>query len=512
MTVKQWILSGLTLLVTLLMVLSLLNSFAKPQIQRQIELYQTNLLLQASEWEGVSPGQVNSIIGTNPVSAALDQYRTVQTSAQETLADLTPAPSPPAPTSEESEVNPSLGSTPIRQSPKQQLRQLLAELQIRIGILQAQLGEVDQAQSTWGDLIAQPQAPENFPQKIATAEILTGLWSTPPRLLPDAEAQLQRSLSGWFRYQALAQLYQLQQRQDTLASLQAQEQASARSALVRLALVGLMPTLGSLMGLTLLIGWAGLRFWKKSPELAENQPDWSVPWAGDTIWQVMVLWFTGFFAVSLLIVPLVVQLLGLNPVNFGSRTQALFALVSYSALMATGFTILYRCLKPFVAQPFRWLPLDWQRRRWILWGVGGYLVALPLVIVVSLINQRLLEQGGGANPLLEIILRSQDNFTIAILFLMVAVLAPVFEETLFRGFFLTSLTRYLPTWGAILASGILFAVAHLNLSDILPLTALGIVLGVVYTRSRNLLASMLLHSIWNSGSLLGLLILAGGAN
>ncbi len=78
---------------------------------------------------------------------------------------------------------------------------------------------------------------------------------------------------------------------------------------------------------------------------------------------------------------------------------------------------------------------------------------------------------------------------------------------LFRGFLLPSLTRYLPVWGAILVSSLLFAVAHLSLSEILPLTTLGIVLGVVYTRSRNLLASMLIHSLWNGGTLLSLFLL-----
>jgi len=38
------------------------------------------------------------------------------------------------------------------------------------------------------------------------------------------------------------------------------------------------------------------------------------------------------------------------------------------------------------------------------------------------------------------------------------------------------------------------------------------VLGVVYTRSRNLLAPMLLHSAWNSITMLGLFLLGSSAN
>lgn len=133
------------------------------------------------------------------------------------------------------------------------------------------------------------------------------------------------------------------------------------------------------------------------------------------------------------------------------------------------------------------------------------------MILIALLNQKLLGDQGGGNPLLELIIQSHDPVTAGLLFVMVAGLAPFFEEILFRGFFLTSLARYLPLWGAIGLSGLVFAVAHLNLADILPLTVLGFVLGFVYTRSRNLLSSMLLHSLWNSGSFLSLLMLGNSA-
>ncbi|MFM7277814.1 MAG: type II CAAX prenyl endopeptidase Rce1 family protein, partial [Microcystis aeruginosa] len=53
--------------------------------------------------------------------------------------------------------------------------------------------------------------------------------------------------------------------------------------------------------------------------------------------------------------------------------------------------------------------------------------------------------------------------------------------------------------------------AHQNLSEVLPLTVLGCVLGFVYTRSKNILSSMLVHSLWNGGTLLSLFLLGSGA-
>jgi uncharacterized protein len=223
------------------------------------------------------------------------------------------------------------------------------------------------------------------------------------------------------------------------------------------------------------------------------------------IWQVMVFWFAAFLGLSFTFRPLLQQL-GIRPGN-SALDQALFSLLSYGSLMLVGLSIIYVSIKPFVPNPLRWLPLK-LKGNWALWSIGGYLAALPLVVVVSLLSQKIFREQGGSNPILEIILNNQNRITIVILYLMVAVLAPIFEETLFRGFFLTSLTRYLPDWAAIICSGSLFAFAHLTASDLLPLTLLGMMLGYVYLRTENLLTSILLHSLWNSGSFLGLLVLA----
>jgi uncharacterized protein len=52
MSAKRLILLFLTVVVSLLMGLALIKSFSKPQVRGQLQLYQTNLLLQASAWNG----------------------------------------------------------------------------------------------------------------------------------------------------------------------------------------------------------------------------------------------------------------------------------------------------------------------------------------------------------------------------------------------------------------------------------------------------------------------------
>jgi membrane protease YdiL (CAAX protease family) len=99
-----------------------------------------------------------------------------------------------------------------------------------------------------------------------------------------------------------------------------------------------------------------------------------------------------------------------------------------------------------------------------------------------------------------------------VFFITASVAAPLFEEIMFRGFLLPSLTRYQSPWSAIALSSLLFAIAHLNVSEVIPLATLGMVLGFTYVRSGNLLAPMLLHCLWNSGTLISLFILGSSAN
>ncbi len=68
---------------------------------------------------------------------------------------------------------------------------------------------------------------------------------------------------------------------------------------------------------------------------------------------------------------------------------------------------------------------------------------------------------------------------------------------MFRGFFLPSLTKYVPMNVALLLTSTVFAMAHFSLQRLIPLILLGLVLGVVYIRTRNLMAPIALHSLWN---------------
>lgn len=549
MKVNRPILVALTILVSLLMSSALFSSWTEPQVQSQLNLYQSDLILNASEWSVLNqeikgePALKKSFLGENPIKDAAKSYETVRTSAQKELDRLKQEKarsSKSAATSQpqaSGELEPSFERKGL---PKNTQGQLVDELDLRLGVLYARSGESDKAVQTWTALANTPKAQTSQQKIVPTAQVLQGIWSDPPRLLPNADAVLNQNLKGWFRFQALSKLYSLQQRPDAAIELVAAEQIVAQNAFLRLLMVAFLPVLGSLIGVAIFITWVLRTVFKPKGKRAASEEggvplpeaEWvgaiqesgsdndtpsekptpgAVLWPTETIWQVMTLWFTAFFGVSYVFVPVVVALLGIKPSTFDGRLQAYFALFSYGCLMLVGLGILQISLQSYIPNVLKWLRLKWKGN-WIGWGLGGYFVALPLVLIISLLNQKLLKDQGGGNPILEIILKGHDPFTIALLWFLVAVCAPLFEETLFRGFFLTSLTRYMSEWQAIALSGFIFALAHLNLGDVLPLSLLGMVLGTVYWRSRNLLSSMLLHSIWNSGSFIGLLILGSSGS
>ncbi len=90
----------------------------------------------------------------------------------------------------------------------------------------------------------------------------------------------------------------------------------------------------------------------------------------------------------------------------------------------------------------------------------------------------------------------------ASLVLTTVVLAPILEETVFRGFLLPSLTKYMTVPWAVALSTVVFAVAHEhNTGDTAQLLAVGAMAGVSYARTRNLATSILVHASFNLGVL-----------
>ena len=513
---KSILLSILSLFSILFIILSLQTSWNKPQEQTKLDLLQTDLILQATQNPETNPDKsvedlLQALVGD---SKGQEIYLQALSSYQEVLKTNKSALTYIDRLLIDSGASDSQNDLQTLSKLRQKKQASIGEITTRTGLLQVRTGDIQGAIATWQELTASETS--TMTTNGLTAQILTGLWSEPTMLFPNAETQIRRTLDGWYRQFALRKLYQSQQRSEKFPELTVQAQIEANSAINRLVVVNSIPLLGGSIGilvwLGLLIQWLFFRstspFSKK--ETDTDQIKWQVPWSLAITWEVMVLWFTAFCLITQFVLPLIFELLGLQSrASEDFTVQSLLVLIPYVVSVVPMLPILQISLAPYQPLSDGWFRFKLIPPQWLLWGFGGYFAAVPLVLIVSIISQRFLQGQGGGNPLLPILVDSQNNLPKFLLWTTLAIAAPFFEEYLFRGFLLPSLTKFLPAWGAIAISGFVFAIAHLNVADIIPLTTLGIILGFVYWRSQNLLASMLLHCLWNSGSFLALIALGG---
>ncbi|CAH9059937.1 unnamed protein product [Cuscuta epithymum] len=225
---------------------------------------------------------------------------------------------------------------------------------------------------------------------------------------------------------------------------------------------------------------------------------WNVPWSAETIFQVMLLWIVSFWFIGSWMIPFGAHMMGFNKESLTFRGQALFSLLTDITEGLAGILILRRCLSRF-----RPLPRDWfkfsMKGNWLLDLILGCFM-FPLVNRLSQLNLNLLPVLPTTPVTLSSVEQSimaRDPVAMSLYALVLVVCAPMWEEVVFRGFLLPSLTRYMPVWCSVLISSIAFALAHFNVQRMLPLMFLGVVMGIIYARSRNLLPSILLHSMWN---------------
>jgi len=143
----------------------------------------------------------------------------------------------------------------------------------------------------------------------------------------------------------------------------------------------------------------------------------------------------------------------------------------------------------------------------IIYGVKGWLTIVPFVLLISIIVNSLIDNQNGSNPLLEIVLNNKNNFSFIILFATTTLLAPLFEEIIFRGVLLPTLSRDFGIIWGIIVSAFIFALAHLSVGEMLPLFVLGIGLGITRIASGSLLSSVIMHSLWNGLTFLNLFLL-----
>lgn len=100
-----------------------------------------------------------------------------------------------------------------------------------------------------------------------------------------------------------------------------------------------------------------------------------------------------------------------------------------------------------------------------------------------------------------------DTVSAVILFVQLAVIAPLFEEFWFRGVVMESLRPY-GNGFAIFVSALLFGLTHANFQQFFYATVLGICLGYIAVSTGSVIPTMIMHAIFNSISGIVLLFMS----
>jgi len=135
----------------------------------------------------------------------------------------------------------------------------------------------------------------------------------------------------------------------------------------------------------------------------------------------------------------------------------------------------------------------------VVTGVVGGIILYVVAALVAVLVVELIKAVTGSEPTAP---KQVTNCVSGIWFVLTgagaAVLAPLGEETLFRGFIFQALRARFALWSAIVLDAILFDLIHIPFWLLMPsLLAVGCGLAFIYNRRQSLLASMTAHGVFN---------------
>ncbi|KAH6815731.1 CAAX amino terminal protease family protein [Perilla frutescens var. frutescens] len=236
---------------------------------------------------------------------------------------------------------------------------------------------------------------------------------------------------------------------------------------------------------------------------------WDVPWNWQTI-SLTSLACGLSFVLTGLIEAAAIEYSGIKIEELSLDEKAEILFLDQGIATTVVLAVLYSLTKSFSPLPDDIYRYDWRnpfnlQKGWLLWagiGLGGALAAIAATgAAVSFFNGETPQRETDALVRL-LPLIGTSSISTASLVGIVGVLGPILEETVFRGFFMVSLTKWLPTPLAVLVSAAVFAGAHLTPGEFPQLFVLGTALGLSYAQTRNLLTPITIHAFWNSGVIL----------
>ncbi len=148
------------------------------------------------------------------------------------------------------------------------------------------------------------------------------------------------------------------------------------------------------------------------------------------------------------------------------------------------------------------------KHSWTKWQSSG-----RWVVVASVATMACIVAGDLLTEMLDVSNDALDKRILAIAthplgMVVIAIIAPVVEELAFREGLQRWLHRIVEPWTAILLSGVVFGIIHMNMEQGIFATLMGVVFSMLYYKTGSILLTSIIH-ILNNGLAVALMLVLG---
>lgn len=156
-------------------------------------------------------------------------------------------------------------------------------------------------------------------------------------------------------------------------------------------------------------------------------------------------------------------------------------------------------------RPATWLGLRWARWPHFFWI--GPAAVIAMWAVLGILNasgyiawMERIVGSSSTQDAVALLRDSQDQWSVGLMAFSAAIVAPLAEEVIFRGYLYPVAKSFGGITAGVLFSALLFAACHGNVPLLLPLFLLGILLALAYEWTGSIWASISIHFFFNSAT------------
>ncbi|MDI6619668.1 MAG: type II CAAX endopeptidase family protein [Clostridiales bacterium] len=205
-------------------------------------------------------------------------------------------------------------------------------------------------------------------------------------------------------------------------------------------------------------------------------------------------------SISLVVICLLLQVVAGGVIGIflqfsSAPSRNISPLVFISSTACTLFTAAFGIYRSKVSIK-RYFSLKSQNRFTILLCIAFFLGTYFLVFILSGFMQSLFHFNDNLG---EIYI---SGFGDCLSILAIVVIAPIFEETLFRGVILRGLLKNYGVLKALIVTSVLFGILHFNIAQLITASILGLMLGFIFIKTGSLILCILFHALNNGLSII----------